>query len=230
MNYAWEAMLQADRDDISRDDIRFVNAAIASPYVEISLENLNADFIEGRAVEINPLYRFGKELGTLFDGNIPWLEQTRQIFFDVCMHYITQLDLREGLSRQDFYLHLLERDFVQGRFGGKATMAVGLFTKCERKKWLASLLNLMHGGNYLYEFRKILKEIYPQFLLYENNDMAYELLVYLGAQETTAERGRIKFLIWLFLPIQYVVHIFYDHHFGIIGIDETMVLDEMVLF
>ena len=34
----------------------------------------------------------------------------------------------------------------------------------------------------------------------------------------------------MFLPVQETVHFFYENHFGIIGVDETMVVDEMVIF
>ena len=36
--------------------------------------------------------------------------------------------------------------------------------------------------------------------------------------------------IQMFLPMQATVHWFYGHHFGIIGVDETMVVDEVVVF
>lgn len=34
----------------------------------------------------------------------------------------------------------------------------------------------------------------------------------------------------MFLPIYYHVFIFWEHHFGIIDVEETMELDHMVLF
>lgn len=34
----------------------------------------------------------------------------------------------------------------------------------------------------------------------------------------------------MFLPINYHVFLFWEHHFGIIDVEETMMVDEMVLF
>ncbi len=72
--------------------------------------------------------------------------------------------------------------------------------------------------------------LYPQVFIYENNEIAYELLVYLGVEESEKERERTAFLREMFLPVQETVHWFYEHHFGIIDVDETMLVDEMVIF
>lgn len=52
----------------------------------------------------------------------------------------------------------------------------------------------------------------------------------MGIEEIEKERKRAAFLREMFLLVQETVHFFYGHHFGIIGVDETMVVDEMVIF
>ena len=99
MNYAWEAVLLAEKSKKDRDSLRFVEAACPSPYIEVSVTDLNAQTVEGDEIEINPLYRFEKLFGRLFDKNITDMPQTRALLFDVCMHYAVQLDLREGLKK-----------------------------------------------------------------------------------------------------------------------------------
>mgnify|MGYP001077463678 CR=1 FL=1 len=230
MNYAWEAVLAAETQGMGRDRLRFVEAASPSPYMEVSVEDLNMDAPDGERVEINPLYRFEDVLGGLFDRNTEDLRQTREIFFDVCMHYFTQLDLREGLSRREYYRSLAAGDIRDGCFGDTAGKRFALFDGGERKIILRAYLRLLENGNYRGEFRRAVTGLYPHAFIYENNETAYELLVYLGAAETDRERGRAAFLREMFLPVQETVHFFYGHHFGIIGVDETMALDEMVLF
>lgn len=230
MNYAWEVVLQAEKNNIGRDALRFVEACNASPYMEVSVIDLNQECPEDDRIEINPIYRLQDVFGTLFDKNIMGMEQTRNLFFDVCMHYVVQLNLREGLSREDYYCRLVEKDIRNGRYGAFAKESFLLFNETEKKTILRSYLQLLKTGNYLEEFRKILIRLYPNAYIYENNEVAYELLVYLGAYETEAERRRANFLREMFLPMQETVHWFYEHHFGIIGIDETMATDEMVIF
>jgi len=230
MNYAWEAVLQAEKEHGDRDAMRFVEAVNPSPYIEVSVEDLNLESPEEDRIEINPLYRLGDVFGQLFDRNTEGLEQTREAFFDVCMHYIVQLDLREGLSKEDFYYRLTAADIRRGQYGGAAGERFLLFDKAEQKLILRSYLQFLKTGNYLEEFRRVMTQLYPHTCIYENNDRAFELLVYLGIKETEQERERTHFLRDMFLPIQETVHWFYEHHFGIIGVDETMMIDEAVLF
>ncbi len=230
MNYAWEVVLQAEKDNRDRDELCFVEAKDPSPYIEVSLTDLNMEVLEENKIEINPLYRFQDLFGTLFNRNVEGMDKSREIFFDVCMHYITQLDLREGISKEDYYCSLFTEELRKGSYGKKAERRFALFKKLEQKGIMRALLQLFRTGNYLEEFRKVVMRIYPYAILYENNEGAQELLVYLGVKETYEEREKAAFLIDMFLPLQETVHIFYEHHFGIIDVDETMIMDEMIIF
>lgn len=230
MNYAWEAVLQAEKEHRNPYALRFVEAVNPSPYIEVSMEDLNLESPEEDRIEINPLYRLGDVFGQLFDRNIEGLEQTRDVFFDVCMHYIVQLDLREGLSKKDFYYRRIAADICGGQYGGAAAKRFSLFDKLEQKFILCSYLQFLKTGNNLEEFRRVMTHLYPHTRIYENNDRAFELLVYLGVKEAEQERERADFLREMFLPIQETVHWFYEYHFGIIGVDETMMIDKTVIF
>lgn len=230
MNYAWEAVLQAEKNGRRRDGLRFTEASVPSPYIEVSVVDLNQESPEEDKLEINPLYRLGDVLGQLFDRNVEGYESLRDVFFDVCMHQIVQVDLREGLSKEDFYHSLIMYDIQEGRYGQAAVYRFSLFSKEEQKHIVRAYLQLLKTGNYLEEFRRVMLQLYPEVFIYENNETAYELLVYLGVEESERQRERTAFLREMFLPMQEMVHWFYGHHFGIIGVDETMMVDEMVIF
>lgn len=230
MNYVWEVLLESDREGISREEIRFVPAMMASPYTEVAFENLNTGSLEETQIEINPLYRFGDIFAAFFDINLTDLKSIRETAFDISMHYLAQLDLRSGLDRQDYYIRFMERDINNEKFGGGLKEAAALFTREERQLWLFHLLHLYRTGNYREIFKKVITGLYKQPIIYENNDTNNEMLIFLGIKETGEEKKKMDFLISLFLPMQDTVHLFFEHHFGIIGIDETMVLGDMVLF
>ena len=230
MNYAWEAVLQAEKNNIDRNALHFVEAYNPSPYMEVSVIDLNQESPEDDRIEINPIYRLQDVFGALFDKNIVGMEQTRELFFDICMHYIVQLDLREGLSKEDYYYSLLAEDIRAGQYGKKTGERFLLFDKQEQKQILRAYLRLLKTGNYLEEFRRAVIGLYPKALIYENNETAYELLVYLGTDDTETQHERALFLREMFLPVQETIHFFYANHFGIIDVEETMELDETVLF
>ena len=49
-------------------------------------------------------------------------------------------------------------------------------------------------------------------------------------KKTEEEQKRLEFLQGLFLSVDISMCLFWEHHFGIIGIDETMVMGDMVVF
>ena len=51
----------------------------------------------------------------------------------------------------------------------------------------------------------------------------------MGREETPEERRKVQFLLDTFLPIGVRTEIFYVEHFGILDVEETMVLDTILL-
>lgn len=229
MNYIWEVALAADQSGISREKITYCPARNGSPYAEVVLENLNSRTLESTVVEVNPLYRFAEEFSAVFDGNVEGHEKTRELLFDITMHYMMQADLRQGLSRQEYALRFLLKDLLDGVCGQKAAEVVAHFEKSKLRRLLGFIWKLYRCGSSITLFRETMRCMYPASLVYASNEKAREVLAYIGKKETAQERERIEFLRDMFLPVNFQVFLFWDRHFGIIDVEETMVLDEMVL-
>lgn len=230
MNYLWEVALRADDEDIPRESLRYVPAEICSPYIEASFVDLNTVTPDESVVEANPLYRFASIFGQIFDINLMACPKTRAILFNVCMQYMIQIDLRQGLTRSEHYLRFILRDINRGVYGEDAARAVRLFTPVELRRVLTCMLTLYKCGGSVLLFRQAMRAVYPESLVYSSNDLFREVLIYIGMKETPEERCKIEFLLSTFLSYDYTTHLFWEHHFGIIDVDVTMVLDEMVLF
>lgn len=230
MNYTWEAALAADNEEIPREKLRFIPVRNGSPYTEVVRETLNSRGIESMRVEVNPLYRYAREFAAVFDMNLEGYEKTRELFFDVTMHYLVQLDLRQGLSRQEYALQFLANDLLAGVCGGQAAGTVARYNKKKVRRLLCLILKLYRCGSSIYLFREVMRCMYPDSLVYASNETVRQVLVYVGVKETQEERERLKFLEDMFLPINFQVFLFWEHHFGIIDVDETMEMDDLVLF
>ncbi len=230
MNYAWEAALAADQAGIPREEIRYVPIQNGSPYTEIAMETINSRELGQKTVELNPLYRFSREFSALFDRNLEGYEKGRELFFDVVMQYFVQLDLRQGLSKQEYALRFLLRDLLEGVCGSQAARVAERYEKEKIRRLLQLVLKLYQCGSSTYLFREVMRSMYPDSLVYASNEAVRQVLVYVGVKETREERERLEFLEGMFLPVNYQVYLFWEHHFGIMDVDETMVLDEMVLF
>ena len=66
-------------------------------------------------------------------------------------------------------------------------------------------------------------------IVYHNNEEPDEILIYTGLKQERSLEQRIRFLIDTFLDIRYQVEIFYEYHFGVIGVEETMQIDEIAI-
>lgn len=230
MNYAWEAALAADQARIPREKIRYVPVDNGSPYTEITMETINSSGLGKKTVEMNPLYRFSKEFSALFDVNLEGYEKARELLFDAVMQYFIQLDLRQGLSKQEYALRFLLKDLLEGVCGSQAARVAGKYEKEKIRRLLRLILKLYQCGSSIYLFQEVMRCMYPDSLVYASNEAVRQVLVYVGVKETEGERERLEFLEDMFLPINYQVFLFWEHHFGIMDIDETMEMDEMVLF
>lgn len=230
MNYTWEAALQADRENIKREMLRFVPVRDGSPYVEVVREMINEQKLTGMVVDVNPLYRFALEFSALLDSDLEDFQTLREMLFDIFMQYMVKVDLRQGMSRQEYHLRFMLMDFLKGSGGAQAIKAMYSFTEAELRRLLPLLLRKYRCGTSIYLFRKVMRCLYPGSLVYASNDMIYQVLLYIGVKETNTEREKVTFLRDNFLNVYYDVYLFWDHHFGIIGVEETMEMDDMVLF
>ena len=92
------------------------------------------------------------------------------------------------------------------------------------------MVRLYQCGSSVYLFKEAVLCIYPKAFIYTHNEGEREVLVYLEMKKTEEEQKRLEFLQGLFLSVDISMCLFWEHHFGIMGIDETMVLGEMVVF
>lgn len=230
MNYAWEVALAADRSGMKREDVRYVPAQKVSPYVEVLQEDINIRDIGNGTVEVNPLFRFAREFSDLFDVNLEGLEKTREIFFDISLQYLVHWDLREGMSKQEYELRFLLRDLLDGVCGKQVSGAITRIPG-EKLRFVLRLIRKRYRcGGSLGLFREGMRCLYPDSLVYASREEAHQLMIYVGKKETEEEQERMELLLGMFLPLCYEVKLFWEHHFGILDVEETMVLGEMVLF
>lgn len=240
MNYFWEVALKADDLAIPRERLHYVPAKNCSPYIEASFIDLNEDCLYWLDIEGNPLYRFTSIFGAVFQPDLDktasgepneyGMRTARETFFNAVMQYMIQLDLRQGLCHQEYYLRFILQDFLDGVGGKDFVEGIRQFDHHELRRVLCCILQLYQCGYSLAVFRRAMRAVYPNSLVYASNDKPHEILAYIGKKETRPEQLKIAFLQDVFLPINYTVHLFWEHHFGIIDVEVTMELDEMVLF
>lgn len=230
MNYIWEMLLKADKENIPREDIKFVQANICSPYMEMAFDDINSTSIpEDNIVEVNEYYRFYEIFKDLFNINIQESKELRQVLLDILLHYLAELDLMQGLNKGEIYKRFLYKDILNNVFGEKLAKNIVYFEKEEIDVLLNGFITLYKTGISLQLFKKVLREIFKNSIVYSSKEKPKDIYIYLAERKKVELENKVDVILETFLPINMKPLIFWDKHFGIIGINNTMENGEIVM-
>ena len=230
MNYLWEAVLAAGEQGMDTDRLRFGMAERFSGYMELSNPYLNQQELSGLPViEMNPYYRFYHMFKELCHPDQEEFPRLRESMFNMIFHLLAENDILSGMTRKEYYKELLFRDIREGLYGPLIPEEIGLFDRNGRETLLSGMLRQYETGSSLDIFKDMMEDLIEESIVYQSNDDFREILVFAGQREEEGIRKKMDLLIRLFVELPYHVEIYYEHHFGIMGIDCTMEMDEMVL-
>lgn len=231
MNYIWDLLVQAQEAGMDKKGIRFLPAKVYSPYMELSLEALNATAGQlDVEVEVNPHYRFPAVFRDLLDINLTEDEELRLTLFDILIHFLAELDLMQGMNKREFYIRFVLRDLEAGAFGERVKERIGLFDREEKEVIAAALLRMYDTGETLHLLRSTVSRIFRRSTIYVNSEEKDEMLFYIGQRRTERGLRKLELLMELFLPVRYRTEVYWDCHVGIIGAEDTMVLDRIAMY
>ena len=229
MTYIWDLLLKADEQNFPRENIRFTQVRTPSPYMEVAYDEMNRHHLDDEPVEVNAYYRFS----TIFDSVIDGLKdypEFQECLYDILMHYTAELNLREGLCKNEYYGLFLREDIADGKFGRQFADVLHTFERRQVRFVIECMVRLYKLEPSVTLFRSVMRQIYPKSIIYLDAVDRRELLIYIGKKETPELKRQVDFLLSLFVPFDYITHLFWDMHFGIIGVNETLELDEFVVY
>ena len=240
MRHLWEVLLAAEEEGIPEEKLRFVHTPTGSGYMELSLPCLNQTWLdedeqaEGGQTEdinigVNTYYRFYDIFYNMFPPDAAEFPALRESLTNLSLHMLAQNDIRRGLTKEDYHKRLLAKEILAGGFGGMTKDVFLSMNRTEREKLLGGWLNSFRVGSALPVFLDMVHGLVADSIVYHSNECPDEVLVYTGLRKERNLEQRIQFLIDTFLDIRYHVEIFYEFHFGIIGVEETMQIDAIAI-
>lgn len=231
MKYLWEIVLQADKEGIPLNSLSFVHGARGSAYMELVRPFLNDTTLgQGSEIEINTYYRFYSIFCELFGPEQKEFPALTKCLTNVILHMLAENDVRSGMTKAAYYRKLLSSDLRAERFGYWTGSVFLGFTREEQEIVLNGLLRSYQVGNSLTIFTDMIHGLLKGSIVYHSNDCPEEIIIYVKQKKTYSLEQKLQLLIDLFLEISYHVDIFYEYHFGIIGIDATMRIDEIAVY
>ncbi|MCX4339665.1 MAG: hypothetical protein OSJ72_08485 [Lachnospiraceae bacterium] len=235
MRYLWEVLLAAKEERIPEERLRFAHAPLGSGYMELSLPCLNQTWLEADGqtgairIEVNTYYRFYDVFYEMFPPDPQDFLALRESLTNLSLHMLARNDIRRGMTREDYYKRLLAKEILTGSFGETAQ---GVFQDMGRKEQeilLGGWLGIYRTGNALSVFLDMVHGLVADSIVYHSNEYPDDVLIYTGLRQERKVEQRIRFLVDTFLDIRYRVEIFYEYHFGIIGVEETMQIDRIAI-
>ncbi len=235
MRYLWEVLLEAGKEQIAEEKIRFVHTPLGSGYMELSLPCINQVWLDEDGqpdeltIEVNTYYRFYEIFNSMFPPDAIDFPDLRESVTNLSLHMLAQNDVMGGLIKEDYHKRLLAKEILEGSFGKTAESVFLSMDRDEQEKLLGGWLNSFRVGSVLPIFLDMVHGLVADSIVYHNNEYPNEILLYTRLKKERKLEQRILFLIDTFLDIRYHVEVFYEYHFGIIGVDETMQIDEIAI-
>lgn len=236
MNYIWDIVLRAKESGLAKEELFFWQAEQSSPYYEQSFPAINQQTVDRRMIEINVLHRFSHIFQELLHPDILQAPAYVRLLgfilylYDVIVHFLSEIDLRHGLNRREFYVRKIRRELLGGAFGKVAAIGALAMEQSLQLRIANEILTQMQTGSNLRGFRRALLTVFPGSLLYQSNFDSSQLLLYLGREESSDKEKQLAFLLEGFLPFGFHIRVFWQQHFGILGVDATMAPGEIAIF
>jgi len=229
MNYIWELIVRAKNENIDLKEISFKLANRYSPYMELSNQDINSKQVEAEA-EINPYYRFFDIFKELFMPDYDDYQELRGVFLDIVVHFLTTIDLKQGMYKQEYYKKIIYHEIKGGYFGQVVEEGIDYFTNQEKSLLLDNIYRFYNTGNHIYHLKDTIKKLFKDSIIYVNCYEINEVLIYIGQVKNQTNLMKLKVIKELFLPVNFKITTYWEKHFGIIGVVETMTIGEISIY
>ena len=230
--YIW--FLLTNINDLSKEKIRFIKSSLISPYFEINSESLNEITLDNNnihKIEVNPFMRFSDIYHYLLHPDYEGIDdKLRDNLLNITLHLLGNFDLYEGQTKKDIYCKELVKNILSGSYGGKTTERMEKLKRYEQIYIAEIIYDSQQNMTIINCLKKIMKKFFKNSIVYDNLYSDKNIVLYIGEEKTEESMNKYMIIKKFFVPVGLKVKVFWEHHFGIIGNDETMILGEMTVY
>lgn len=211
MKYIWQ--------NYSAENNFCVETKPLSPYLEVGN-------IGEKILGVNPIPRFHEIFSPLFEYNST--EKFKPLEYCL-LHYLAELDLKSGLHKVSAFEHLLDKEIREKIFGERARELYLSLREDEQRIFLIYLRRheAAHGlRNFFFDATQL---FFPETKFYFQ-EWERKLLFCIPVKENEHNKNLMELLIFFLLDMGIAYEIFWNSHFGIIGNEETICLDDFLIY
>lgn len=230
MNFLWDIALRAQGQGRREEELFFRQAKDYSPFYEQAFSCLNETGVRTETVELNLLYRFADIFQYLLAEEPGEYPQFTEYLIDAALHVILHTDLVHGVTRREILMQKLMEELENGTFWREAAETYRAVPPEKRSRIAALVLSQMQTGASVMLFRRALVVLFPEAVLYRLRAEPEKLILYLKESRSGRAQQQLTFLEDFFLPLHCHLRVFWKYHFGIIGVDDAMRMDEIAIY
>ena len=175
-------------------------------------------------MDVNPYHRFDEIFRHILlpERNDP----NDLVVCDIITHMLAHIDRICGMSKRDFQLMLIINEITGGCYGD-AERVFQLFSVIEKRALAEALIMLYKTSNPLRCLDVLFSVIMTDYhIRLRDNE---EVVFYNPYGFDEREVKKLRFIIVLFLPIDFPYVIHWRYTYGTVGLDESIKLEEFVL-
>lgn len=215
MEYLWQQYDKNNKYIIAQN--------LLSPYSEVQ------GIVDGY-IEVNPLFRFEKIFRSLFSNNDSVLDiNLKKEIENILIHYLTDLDFYYGMHKFVLEEEQIEKEIEKVFYGEKIK---NIYTNLSKKEQMIilSLLNYKNKiDNKKSLFCEAVRKIFPKAIFYFYKEKR-KFLLYIAENDTEENIDKMLLIEDLFLDNICSLEVFWNKHFGIIGENNTMSINNIVIY
>lgn len=230
MNFLWDIALKAQQQGKREEELLFCQAREYSPFYEQAFSCLNETKVEEAVIELNLLVRFAEIFQYILPEDNRQYPQFEKYLIDAALHMILHADIYHGVSKRDIYIRKLTQEIENGTYWKRAAEEFKLIPFEKRSRIATLVLNQIQTGASVMTFRRALLVLFPNAVLYQIKAERKKLLLYLKMDKNKTDERMLQLIEDMFLPVSYHLRVFWKYHFGIIGVDDTMKIDEIAIY
>ena len=209
MAYIWENY-SSDKFYLSGKNI--------CPYIEVMSNKTSY-------VEVNPLIRFHELFVKLYDDEILDYVDNMDEVENVVFHFLAQLDKNKGLNFRQNIIEKIRNDICNGIYGSFIQGNWNTLLYEDQEIILYELSQRLLVDKEVF-FMDAMNKLFPlSSLCYEKNTKIYYL--YVGVENTGYNTKKYELTKYLFWNKNLTLKIVWKAHYGIVGIFDTMKIDEI---
>lgn len=166
----------------------------------------------------------------LYSNSCELNDKIKQILFDLLYHYILEIELRKGMDVNGYHMGQLHQNILNDAYGLSVKEWYLALDPTKQRKICYYLHRMYQAGQSEALFIASVTAICKDVILYKSKIKDDEFLIYFACEENEEERSQFELVQFLFLPLGVSVRCYWDRHFGVVGSEETMQYDEIIIY